>query len=107
MALEPLVGVTAASRRLAIPPSNFRRDAAPHLNAIPVEGSAAVYFRSEVEELASRRRQARAERAERSNGDGPHGAGAVHQPGPNVENIRSSSQAKAEVAPVPKRGKRG
>lgn len=64
---EPLVGVTAAAKILGIPPSNFRRDAAAHLTAVPVEGSASVYFRSEVQLLArergTRRRAVRAPRA--------------------------------------------
>lgn len=65
---EPLVGVTAASKILGIPTPNFKRDAAPHLIALPVEGSAAVYFRSEVRELA---RELRRRRRARSNGRTP------------------------------------
>lgn len=60
---EPLIGVTAGAKLLGIKTPNFKRDAAPHLLAVPVEGSAAVYFRSEVLELAqlwARRRAARA-----------------------------------------------
>lgn len=56
---EPLIGVTAAANVLGIKPPNFRRDAAPHLTEVPVEGSASVYFRSEVRELARRRKSAR------------------------------------------------
>jgi hypothetical protein len=52
---EPLIGVTAASKLLGIPAPNFKRDAAPHLTAVPVEGSANVYFRSEVQALADER----------------------------------------------------
>lgn len=36
----------------------------------------------------------------------PGGRRRVHQPGPNVENLRSSAQAKRGVGPVPKGGKR-
>jgi hypothetical protein len=64
---EPLVGVTAAARLLGIKPPNFKRDAAPKLTRVPVEGSADVYFRSEVEALREEREAAR---AARSNGDG-------------------------------------
>lgn len=49
---EPLVGTTVAARILGIKAPNFKRDAAPHLTAVQVEGSAAVYFRSQVEGLA-------------------------------------------------------
>jgi hypothetical protein len=63
---EPLVGVTAAAKLLGIKPPNFKRDAAPRLTRVPVEGSADVYFRSEVERLATERAQTRAARA---NGD--------------------------------------
>lgn len=64
---EPLVGVTAAARRLGMKPPNFNRDAKPRLIEIAVEGSASVYFRSEVDELAQERAAAR---AARSNGHG-------------------------------------
>jgi hypothetical protein len=36
--------------------------------------------------------------------DALFGKTRAHQPGPNVENIRSSSQVKAGVGPVPKTG---
>lgn len=52
---EPLVGSTAACRILGIKTSNFGRDARPHLTPITVEGSAPVYFRSDVERLAADR----------------------------------------------------
>lgn len=64
---EPLVGVTKASQLLGIKASNFRRDAMPHLVSVPVEGSADVYFRSEVQQLAQDRAVAK---AARRNGDG-------------------------------------
>lgn len=60
---QPLVGVTAAAKRLGIKPPNFRRDAAPHLTEVPVEGSASVYFRNEVDDLAAERQRARSARA--------------------------------------------
>lgn len=66
---EPLIGVTAAAKLLGIKPPNFKRDAAPHLTLVPVEGSAAVYFRSEVEQLA----RERADRHSRANGNGVEG----------------------------------
>lgn len=65
---EPLIGVTAAARMLGIKPPNFNRDAAPHLLAVPVEGSASVYFRSEVRQLA--REWARKREKRSSNGNG-------------------------------------
>jgi hypothetical protein len=52
---EPLVGTTKASEILGIKPPNFRRDAAPHLTTVTIEGSAAAYFRSQVEALAQDR----------------------------------------------------
>lgn len=52
---EPLIGMTAAAKLLGIKPSNFRRDAEPHLTGIPVQGSAKVYFRNEVEAFARQR----------------------------------------------------
>lgn len=55
---EPLIGVTAASKLLGIPSTNFKRDARPHLTPVPVEGTAMVFFRSEVVELAKRRENA-------------------------------------------------
>lgn len=64
IAAEPLISVKAASELLGIPNSNFKRDAAPHLTELPMEGSATkAYFRSEVEELARKRAEARAARA--------------------------------------------
>lgn len=60
---QPLIGVTAGAELLGIKTPNFRRDATPHLTEVPVEGSASVYFRSEVEQLAK-------DRAQRRNGRG-------------------------------------
>lgn len=57
---EPLIGVTAAAGVLGIKAPNFRRDAAPHLTEVPVEGSASVYFRSQVQALAEERARKRA-----------------------------------------------
>ena len=65
---EPLVGTTVGARILGIKPQNFKRDAAPYLTAIPVEGSAAVYFRSEVEQLAVDRSDPVAMARRRANG---------------------------------------
>lgn len=60
---EPLIGVSAAAKLLGIPSSNFKRDAAPHLLSLPIEGSGtSAYFRSEVLALKRHRAQARASR---------------------------------------------
>lgn len=64
---DPLIGVSAAAKLIPVKPPNFKRDVAPHLTRIPVEGSADVYLRSEVEAFA------RAKAAARSNG---HASGA-------------------------------
>lgn len=98
LASEPLIGVTASARRLGIKAPNFKRDAVPHLTPVPVEGSADVYFRSEVDALAARFAQAR---AKRENGDTP-AARDVHQPGSDVKRVRSSAQARGHVEPIPK-----
>lgn len=66
---EPLIGTTQGAKVLGIKPPNFRRDAVPHLTSVPVEGSADVYFKGEVEEFRDRRDQAKAARAA-SNGNG-------------------------------------
>lgn len=102
LAHEPLMGVSAAARLLGMKAPNFNRDVKPLLPAVPVEGSANVYFRSDVERFAAELRERREAREHRSNGHEPS-ANDIHQPGPNVENIRSSEQAKAGIAPVPKR----
>lgn len=60
---DPLIGTTAAAKRLGIKAPNFRRDAVPHLTSIPVEGSADVYFKTEVERLAAEWEAKRAARA--------------------------------------------
>jgi hypothetical protein len=48
---QPLVGVSRAAKILGIVPPNFRRYR-DRLTEIPVEGSASVFIRSEVEALA-------------------------------------------------------
>lgn len=68
LALEPLIGVSAAAKLLGMPPSNFTRDAKPRLIPIPVEGSATVYFRSEVSSLARELQERR--RARKAKADG-------------------------------------
>lgn len=60
---QPLVGVNRAAKILGIAPPNFRRYR-DRLTEIPVEGSAAVFVRSEVEALAKELK------AERANGAG-------------------------------------
>lgn len=57
---EPLVGVTTAAQLVGIKAPNFWRDAAPHLTPVTVQGSATVYFRSEVAEFAKERKRRRA-----------------------------------------------
>lgn len=57
---EPLIGVTAAAKLLGIKAPNFRRDAGERLTALPVEGTASVYFRNEVVALARERARHRA-----------------------------------------------
>jgi hypothetical protein len=59
---HPLVGVNRASALLGIASANFRRYR-PRLTEVPVEGSAAVFVREEVEELAA---ELRSEREARS-----------------------------------------
>lgn len=60
-----VIGVTAASAALGIPSSNFKRYRA-RLTAIPVEGSADVFSKREVEALAE---ELAGRRAERVDGD--------------------------------------
>lgn len=59
---NPLVGVNRAAQILGTAPPNFRRYR-PRLTEIPVEGSAAVFVRAEVEELAGELKAEREARA--------------------------------------------
>jgi hypothetical protein len=52
---EVLIGTKTAADILGIKTPNFRRDASPHLHTIEVGGSAPVYFRAEVLDLAAKR----------------------------------------------------
>ena len=61
---QPLVGVNRAAKMLGTHPPNFKRYR-DRLTEIPVEGSAAVFVKSEVAALAE---QLQAERAERAGG---------------------------------------
>lgn len=58
---QPLVGVNRAAKILGIAPPNFRRYR-DRLTEVPVEGSASVFVKAEVEELATTLK------AERANG---------------------------------------
>lgn len=64
---QPLVGVNRAAKMLGIAPPNVSRlrSQGRMPEAIPVEGSAGVYVKSEVEALAS---ELEAERAARAGG---------------------------------------
>lgn len=56
--LRPLVGVKRASQVLGVAAPNFGRHK-PKLTEIEVEGSASVYVKSEVEDLADAMRMVR------------------------------------------------
>jgi hypothetical protein len=60
-----LIGVNASAKLLGVAAPNFKRYR-PRLTEVPVEGSAAVFVKAEVEALASELSEQRAARA----GDG-------------------------------------
>jgi hypothetical protein len=65
-AFLPLIGPTAASKVLGVkPPHIYRLRDQGRLTPIPVEGAADVYRQDEVEALARRLEEERAERAAR------------------------------------------
>jgi hypothetical protein len=58
-----LIGVNASAKRLGVAPPNFKRYR-PRLTEVPVEGSAAVFVKAEVEALAGELAQQRAARGD-------------------------------------------